>query len=504
MARLLLNNLAIEPLNLSYRCHQQPSGQPLRKLPTLYLPQLMEQPTTASLHAIEPLADVPAPALQWLIDHSEIITLNEGEHLFKPGQAINHLYILLKGKIQLKVQQGNRLQDLGFLERDTITGMLPYSRMTAASGYGLAVEDTSILALHQDHFIGMEQVSRELVQALVGVMTNRTRDFTRLQQRNEKMMALGKLSAGLAHELNNPAAAIIRSSQELKSHLTTTPDDFKKVIQIRLDSERVDAINRIVFAKIDQPVAEKLSMMERNNREDEVADWLEDQGVENGYEIAENFVSFGLTIDEVEEITEILDGESVSPVFQWLNNVLITERMVGDIQDAATRIAELVASVKSYTHMDRTPDRVDADIHEGITSTLTMLNHKLKVKDIQVEKHFDENLPKIPLFVSEMNQVWTNLIDNAVDAMDQEGTLTITTRAENDHLRVDIEDTGTGIPPELQEQIFDPFFTTKPVGEGSGLGLDIAKRIVEQHQGTLGLTSKPGHTQFTLCFPLAR
>ena len=459
-------------------------------------------PTVAELRAIEPLRDLSDEALQWLLDKSDVIVLKEDEYLFEPGKVSDHMFVLLSGKIQLRVPQGNKLRDIDELEAGTITGMLPYSRMKAAGGFGQATQETQVLTLHQDHFIEMERVSRDMVKALVGVMTTRTRHFTRLQQRNEKMMALGKLSAGLAHELNNPAAAIIRSSRELKSHLASTPEDFKRVINIRLDAERVDAINRIVFAKLEQSSPKKLTMMERNGQEDEIADWLEDQGIEDGYEIAENFVEFGLTIDEVEEIGELMETEPPGPIFHWLNNVLITERMVVDIQDAATRIADLVSSVKSYTHMDRAPDRIAADVHEGINSTLTLLNHKLKVKDIQVAKHFTDNLPTIPLFVSEMNQVWTNLFDNAIDAMEKEGTLTITTQVEHDHLRIDVEDTGSGIPPELQETIFDPFFTTKPVGEGSGLGLDIAKRIVEQHEGSLSLTSEPGHTQFTLCFPL--
>ena len=340
------------------------------------------------------------------------------------------------------------------------------------------------------------------MKAFVGVMTNRTRDFTRLQQRNEKMMALGKLSAGLAHELNNPAAAIVRSSLELKSHLTTTPENFKQVILMRLVPEQVDAVNEIIFPRMNRSEPQKLTMMERNALEDEIAGWLEDQGLDDGYEIAENFAEFGITIDDVEQIGDILEGKHVPPVFNWLNNLLTTERLVNDIQEASSRISELVTSVKTYTHMDRSPDRVSSDIHEGINSTLTMLNHKLKEKNIQVSKDFQDELPTIPLFVSEMNQVWTNLIDNAIDAMEKEGTLTITTHAEGDHLRVDIEDNGSGIPPDIKESIFDPFFTTKSVGEGTGLGLDIVKKIVEQHEGTIHLTSEPGHTQFTTCFPL--
>ncbi len=462
----------------------------------------MDQPTVATLQAVEDFRELPAEALQWLIDRSELIHLKQGAHLFKPGQPIHHLYVLLEGSIQLKIQQGNQLIDGGRWEVGTISGMLPYSRMEATSGFGLAVADTYLLSLHENHFVEMEQVSRDMVKVLVGVMTNRTRSFTRLQQRNEKMMALGKLSAGLAHELNNPAAAIVRSSRALKQHLSTTPENFKQVITMQLTPEQVDEVNNIVFSRINQPHQEKLTMMERNAREDEMADWLEDQGVEDGYDIAENFAEFGLQIDELEQIGDILQGQHLGPVFNWLNNVLITERMVGEIQNASSRISELVTSVKTYTHMDRSPDRVAADIHEGINSTLTMLNHKVKEKNIRVVKHYAENLPAIPLFVSEMNQVWTNLIDNAIDAMDREGTLTISTHTEQDHLRVDVEDTGSGIPPDIQASVFDPFFTTKGVGKGTGLGLDIARKIVEQHQGTIALESEPGHTQFTMCFPL--
>ena len=462
----------------------------------------MDQPTVAMLRAIDEFHDLPVAALQWLLDHSEVVHLKQGEHLFKPGQAIHHLYVLLQGRIQLKIQQGNQLIEAGRWEAGTISGMLPYSRMEAASGFGLAVSDTHLLALHEDHFVEMERVSRDMVKVLVGVMTNRTRSFTRLQQRNEKMMALGKLSAGLAHELNNPAAAIVRSSRALKSHLSTTPENFKQVITMQLTPAQVDEVNNIVFSRINQPPLEKLSMMERNAREDEMADWLEDQGVSDGYDVAENFAEFGLQVDELEQIGDILQGQHLGPVFHWLNNVLITERMVGEIQEASGRISELVASVKSYTHMDRSPDRVAADIHEGINSTLTMLNHKVKEKNIRVVKHYEENLPTIPLFVSEMNQVWTNLIDNAIDAMEKDGTLTITTHTEQNDLRVDVEDTGSGIPPDIQASVFDPFFTTKAVGQGTGLGLDIARKIVEQHEGTISLESEPGHTQFTLCFPL--
>ena len=462
----------------------------------------MNPPTVSSLLAIEAFHTLPEESLQWLIDESTVRVLASGDYLFKKDEPIDYLYVILEGKIQLRIPQGNQLREMGFLDKGTVTGILPYSRMKAATGFGVAVEKTQILALHRDKFVEMEHVSRDMVQALVGVMTNRARDFTRQQQQNEKMMALGKLSAGLAHELNNPAAAIVRSSGELKKHLHTTPEDFKEVIQMQLTSEQVDRVNNLVFSKINAPTPVNLSMMERNDREDEIMEWMDDHGFADSDEIAENFVTFGMTLEEIEEIDAIIEGTHTLPVFRWLNNMMTTERMVEDIQQASSRIATLIRSVKTYTHMDQTPDKVYADIHEGLDSTLTMLNHQLKQKNIRVVKELDQHLPKIPLYVSELNQVWTNLIDNAADAMEDQGTLTIRTRAEGNHVRVDVEDNGSGIPPDIQDNIFDPFFTTKTVGQGSGLGLDIVKKIVERHGASINLTSEPGRTVFSLCFPL--
>lgn len=446
--------------------------------------------------------DLPEEHLQWLIDHSEMLTLKEGDQVLKKGEPVHYMYIILKGALELKAPQGNQFRHLSTIEKGGITGLLPYSRMKEATAYGIAVTDTQILALHKDHFPEMERVSHPMVQALVSVMTSRTRDFTRIQQQNDKMMALGKLSAGLAHELNNPASAIVRSSAILKKHLHTTPETFKQMISVRLDPEAVDAVNRIIFSKIESKEAVKLSMMERTNREDEIAEWLEDQGIEDGYDMAETFVAFGMTISDVEEIGEVIKHEYVQPVFGWLNNVLTTERLVSEIEDASHRIAELIQSVKTYSHMDRASDKEMSDIHTGINSTLIMLNHKLKEKKIQVIKNFQEDLPKVPLYVSEMNQVWTNLIDNAIDAMDQGGKLEIHTRQEHQNIKIDIIDDGSGIPPDVISQVFDPFFTTKAVGKGTGLGLDIVKKIVDQHQGNIDVESSPGKTIFKLCFPL--
>ena len=461
----------------------------------------MGKPSISDLRRIPTFEGLNEEALDWLIDKAELQTLQVDDYLFRKGDPIDYMHIILSGKLRIKIQQGKQFREISAIEAGSVTGILPYSRMKEATGFGIAVEETKVLSLHKKNFVEMEQVSRDMVQALVGVMTTRARDFTRLQQQNEKMMALGKLSAGLAHELNNPASAIVRSSDILRQHLHHTPDNFKKVILIRLEPDQVDAVNEILFQKINEPPP-NISMMERNNREDEIAEWLEDRGWDDGYEAAENFAEFGITMDDLEEMEEIIEGKHVEPVFNWLNNVLTTERLVKEIEEASQRISTLIQSVKTYTHMDRSTEKTEVDIHEGLNSTLTMLNHKLKKKNIRVEKEFQDDPPKIPIYVSEINQVWTNLIDNAIDAMDEKGTLTIRTHTDHDHLQVNIIDDGSGIPPDIQGSIFDPFFTTKPVGQGSGLGLDIVKKIIEQHQASINLDSEPGKTQFTICFPL--
>ncbi|MDF9795247.1 signal transduction histidine kinase [Catalinimonas alkaloidigena] len=463
----------------------------------------MKMDLLSALREIPNFEGIEDQHLQWLADKGELIFLSPGDYLFKKGEPAEHMYIMLEGIIQLKIPQGSQLRDVSLLEKGDITGILPYSRMKEAGGYGVATTKTTIFSLHKTHFQEMETESHAMVQALVSVMTSRTRDYTRRQQQNDKMMALGKLSAGLAHELNNPASAIIRCSAALKSHLHNTPESFKQIISVRLTPDQVDEVNDILFAKINQHEFPELSMLERNNQEDEIAEWLEDQGFEDAYDIAETFVSFGLTIADVEEVGEITKGEYLPQVLGWIQNVLNTERLVAEIEQASSRISALVQSVKTYSHMDRAQDKEFVNLHTGIDSTLTMLSHKLKQKNIEVIKKYEDDLPRVKAFVSELNQVWTNIIDNAIDAMEQKGRLTIRSRSIGERTEVTIQDNGSGIPPDLLSHIFDPFFTTKSIGQGTGLGLDIVKKILDQHQADIDVKSKPGATVFKVSFPVS-
>ena len=456
-------------------------------------------PTLQSFEVFQDIADVP---LQWLIDHSEYHLYEVGEELFYPGMPVDYMYILIEGKFAIRIQQGGQIREVGTPGKGTITGILPFSRMKAGTAHGNAIAPMKVLALHKKYFSEMVDVSYELTQALVSVMTSRVREFTHVRTQNEKLMALGKLSAGLAHELNNPAAAMVRSADELYKRIHKTPESFKAVITMRVTAEQTDAVNEILFSKLGQEKKLHLSLLEREERVDDMVDWLEDHDIENGEDIAEVFVDYDFTVEDLDRFKEIVDGKDIAPLFSWIESTLSLERLVEEIQDSADRISTLVKSVKSYSHMDRGSAKDWVDIRDGLHSTAIMLKHKIKTKNIQLQKNFPKELPKVKAAAGELNQVWTNIIANAIDALDPGGTITIDVRPDREFVVTEISDTGHGIPEEIMSRIFEPFFTTKAMGEGTGIGLDVVKRIVDQHNGSIKVESKPGNTKFEVCLPV--
>ncbi|QNF34799.1 GHKL domain-containing protein [Adhaeribacter swui] len=464
----------------------------------------MQSATTEWLQSIESLKDVPPDQLQWWLDNSVHREMPEGSFLFKLGEPIIGTYVIVQGRVRMWLQQKNNTRKLGYFEVKDITGFLPFSRGTTASANGQVEETLQVMIFPVEKMKDLIVQHYELTQALVHIMTSRVRDFTTMQQQNEKMMALGKLSAGLAHELNNPASAIVRGSISLKKHLQLVPDTFKKVIAVRMSPEDVDKVNDKMFAVLGRPEKPILTLMQRTALEDELAECLEDMSVDNSQELAENFIEFGFTCQDMTEFSELIPAAYLSPMLNWINNNLVTEKMVTDIQEASQRIEKLVSAIKNFTHMDRDRDKEYVDIHGGIKNTLTMLGHKLKKGNVQLVEEYDLTLPRINAYVGELNQVWTNLIDNALDALDgvPNGRLDIKTKQVNSFLEVSITDNGPGIPEEIKNRIFDPFFTTKDVGKGTGLGLDVVTRIVQQHNGHIKFNSQPGQTTFCVYFPL--
>ncbi|MER6048348.1 ATP-binding protein [Streptomyces sp. NPDC001793] len=322
----------------------------------------------------------------------------------------------------------------------------------------------------------------------------------------ERLLALGSLSAGLTHELNNPAAAAVRATSALRERVAGMRH---KLGTIAAGPYRRDSLETLV--DVQERTAERvakaltLSPLEASDREDAVSDWLEDHGIGDGWQLAPTFAQAGLDTDWLDQIAAVVDRDTLEGAVRWLNYTVETELLMNEIEESTTRISALVTAAKQYSQLDRAPYQV-ADVHELLDSTLLMVSAKIG-PHITVVKDYDRSLPKIPAHPGELNQVWTNLIDNAVSAMNStgaDGTLTVRTAREGDHLLVEFQDTGPGVPVEIRDRVFDPFFTTKPVGEGTGLGLDISWRIiVNKHRGDLRFHSVPGDTRFQVRLPLA-
>lgn len=450
---------------------------------------------------------VPDAQLQWLIDRAEEKSFAQYDTINKPGESVDNLMLVLEGHISL----GNTGDEIATYPPYSILGVLPFSRLTKAVSQIVADEPTRVLLLHRDHFRSLAHECYELTEILVHQMTTRVRDFTRQAQQNEKLASLGRLSAGLAHELNNPVAAVVRSADTLEEHLRATPDAFKAIMHLKLTDEQIDSANKTIFQKIDQKLpggsTHRLSLIERSSLEDDVTDWLEDHGVDDrgdgpALDLAGPLVDFGFTTDDLDGLLDQVGDQNLAGVVSWMVNNLVAEKLVLDISEASKRISTLVGSIKNYTQMDRGAGKTAVNLAEGIRNTIVLLNHKLKSKKITVTLDLPDTVPTICGWPGELNQVWTNLIDNATDALPDGGQLTISTQPDGDFVLTKVTDNGMGIPADIYDKIFDPFFTTKEIGKGTGLGLDIVRGIIKHHNGSIKVNSKPGHTEFSVCLPV--
>ncbi len=458
----------------------------------------------AALSGVRLLEGLRSEQIAWLLNKAEYAVMEPGDRGFAEGMPADHLFLLLDGQVQFQIETDGVLVYAGDMSGGEAGGVLPYSRMTHHTGTAVALVRSRILRLHRECFPDMNIHVPELVQRLVGVMSDRVREATRLQQQREKMMALGKLSAGLAHELNNPAAAIRSSTTELLERLSLMPERVVRLGRHNVSEVQLMSLSRLPEILLAQRNP-RLKALERSRREDEITDWLDARGVAGGWKMAETFVDAGFTPACLDDIAAQTPPSAIADVLCWVEGHTAIFNLVREVASATERISGLVSSVKSYSHMDRALNKQPTQVHEGLETTLTMLGHKLRKKNVRVEKKYADGVPDVFGLPGELNQVWTNLIDNAIDALPGEGGVL---RVETAHARtavlVTITDNGIGIPEELQSRIFEPFFTTKSVGEGTGLGLDIVHRIVtRQHQGYIDVDSRPGCTRFTVSLPVA-
>jgi len=457
--------------------------------------------TPAELRSVAILEGLPEDHIAWFSDHGDKLELARGDHLFDVGQPADFMFLVVRGSIQRFGTVGGETLVVATTRAGEVTGMLPYSRMTHYPGTTVAAEPSQVLRVRQTEFPEMLHVSTEIGRRLIAVMTDRVRGDVRLEQQRDRMVALGRLSAGLAHEINNPASAVRRAASALSDQLAKLPPLAFSLIRHGMDEAALEAVTRWRNLPRERATADA-SPLERSEREESLAAWLESHDVPESWELAEAFLDAGITLQDLEGFRASVPEAVLGNALAWIGGGYNADRMVAEIASASARVSELVASVKSYSHMDRSPEHKETDVRAGLNTTLTMLDHKLKLKNIRLTRDFAQDLPSIRGNAGELNQVWTNLIDNAIDAMDDGGALRVAAREEGAWLSVRIIDDGHGIDEAIRERIFEPFFTTKSVGEGTGLGLDIALRIVRTHGGNIDVQSGSGGTEMCVRLPL--
>jgi signal transduction histidine kinase len=458
-----------------------------------------------ALRRVHIFADLPDDQLRWFADNAVEHRFAAGDVVFRKGDKPEVMVVYLEGEVHAYWDETDH--DIVYIGRageqaSEVSGMLPFSRMKEFTVTGRAVTDVRLLRFPVRLFPEMMQRMPVLVERLVGIMSDRVREATTLDQQQDKLIALGKLSAGLAHELNNPAAGATRAANDLIETLKELRAADMRLCSHDLTASQQESIDAFERKAIDHTAtAKQLNSLDQSDREDEVSEWLEAHDVAEPWKLSGNLVEAGMDSAALEQLLGEIPSTATVDVLARVNCQLAAAKLAAEIKTATARISELVGAIKEYSYMDQASVQ-EVDIHKALDNTLLILKYKLKKKDIKVTRDYAELLPLIKAYGSELNQVWTNLIVNAVDAMSQGGTLKVRTKREPTDIMVEIRDNGAGIPASARTRIFEPFFTTKPVGEGTGLGLDTVARIVRKHRGNVRFESKPGDTCFQVRLPI--
>ncbi|MFZ0544219.1 MAG: ATP-binding protein [Candidatus Promineifilaceae bacterium] len=455
------------------------------------------------LKKIPIFAELPDEDLARLCKMITTVHLKAGEVLFKEGSTGERVYVLKEGSLEVIKQSGNREVLLAVNDQPgMVIGEMALIEQTPRMASIRARYDSTLIGIHKDQLDILLDTSPSAAQAILHTVLARWRTTESMLRQSEKMAQLGTLTAGVAHELNNPAAAVQRSAEQLQSKLGR----FEK-IHIRLGQYNISDVQQSKLHELTRDAQLRstqvitLNPLTRSDQESEIEEWLGEHGVDEGWELAPTLVNLGYGTADLEEIAAVFSGSLLKTIIQWLGAISTVYSLVVEIGQGAGRISDIVKALKSYSYLDQAPIQ-EVDIHQGLDNTLIILRSKTK-EGIHVVRDYAADLPRITAYGSELNQVWTNLIDNAIDAMDGKGQLTIRTRRGDNEVIVEIEDEGSGIPEGIQPRIFDPFFTTKDPGKGTGLGLNITYNIiVEKHRGSINLDSKPGRTVFQIHLPI--
>ncbi len=456
----------------------------------------------ATRHALRtvPLFSALSDEQMSCLDPGEIIQMEAGKVLVSQGDPVDSFYVLLDGEMRVTSNYGNQSILMGVVKPGTFLGELSLLLDIPMLATVRTVKPCRVFRLGKNDFWQMLSASPLVASQVFRAMATRLRNIEGYSQQREKLASLGTMAAGLAHELNNPATAARRASAHVRQvveglqsfacelHEQLTPESWQHLINA---SQR--ALARVATSAPLDPIT-------RSDREDAVATWLEQHGVANGWKLAPALVNAGVDGTELTALAGKLPNDALSDAVGWMEARLSLHALLNEVEGSTTRIAELVKAVKSYSYMDQSPMQ-EVDVHEGIENTLTIMGHKLK--NVAVTRKYDRAIPRIMAYGGELNQVWTNLIDNAIDAVKGTGKVCIATFLDDDQVVVEIADNGSGIPPDVQARMFEPFFTTKGVGSGTGLGLVISNRIVaDRHGGEIEFQSEPGDTRFKVRLPI--
>jgi signal transduction histidine kinase len=453
----------------------------------------------SELRRVPVFADLPDDQIDWFLSQTREMRPKAGEVSFRQGDRADAMFVVLEGQLQARGEIGGDTAVIP-IDAGSVTGALPFSRMKQFTVGIRAVTDARVLRFPASQFPELVQRMPELAQRLVGLMSDRIRETTRREQQRDRLASLGKLSAGLAHELNNPASAAKRAANQLRDVLTKIREASHELGRRDLTAAQKSEIDKLEasFVQNDEVPPDPLAI---SDLEEQIDSLLRSHGQGDLWQLAADMARKNIKPEALESLFATLDAETARAALVRIAASLEVATLLNEIESGTSRISDLVRAIKEYTYMDQNPVQ-NVDIAKSLENTLTILNHKLK-RGVTVQRDYD----RIPLLVnsfgSELNQVWTNLIDNAIDAMNGKGELRLRTYREDNCVVVEIADNGPGIPPAVRSHIFEPFFTTKGVGEGTGLGLDTVQRIVKKHRGNIEVHSKPGDTCFQVWLPLA-
>jgi signal transduction histidine kinase len=446
------------------------------------------------------IGSAPREELEWIVRHGLFVRIPQGEIVARQTEPVDSLHILLAGRIAIYTQRGRGMRKTMEWKAGDVSGILPFSRMVNPPGDTIVEEPTESIMLTRADLPDLVRNCYHVTATMVHIMIDRARQFTSTDLRDEKMISLGKLAAGFAHEVNNPASAALREVKLLTRALDEADEATRMLTAAGLSPGTLGKVEELCARCASAP-PKPLSGLALSDREAELEEWLAEHGLDES--LATELAETPAGIADLDALAAIVTGPALDAALRWIAGRAATKRLVANIERATERVHALVKAAKGFTHMDRSPDLEWVDLSRGLSDTIAIIGSKGKERSIAIALELPGDLPSVRGSASEINQVWMNLIDNAIDAAPERGHVSVSARADGGDVLVSVVDDGQGIPPDIQSKIFDPFFTTKPVGSGTGLGLDIARRIVFWHNGEITVDSRPGRTEFVVRLPVA-